>query len=120
MYIYGHSFTLTTDNKALEYIFNNLKTKTLARIERWCLRLAQYNYTVKHRPGCGNPATTAPHQLNIVEEYVNYIFTNVIPKAIWLDFSSSIKFVGVHFIIMFTYNVKICIIYYFKLMLNIL
>ena len=32
LYIYGRSFTLTTDNKALEYIFNNLKTKTPARI----------------------------------------------------------------------------------------
>ena len=56
LYIYGRSFTLTTDNKALECIFNNPKTKTPARIERWCLRLAQYDYTVKHRPGCGNPA----------------------------------------------------------------
>jgi len=90
LYIYGHSFTLTTDNKALEYIFNNPKTKTPARIERWCLRLAQYTYTIKHRPGCGNPAdylsrnpvTTELMNHNITEDYINYIFTNAIPIAI--------------------------------------
>ena len=90
LYIYGRSFTLTTDNKALEYIFKNPKTKTPARIERWCLRLAQYQYNVKHRPGSGNPAdylsrnpvATPTQQHNIAEAYINYIFTNAIPASI--------------------------------------
>lgn len=33
-YIYGHPFTLVTDHKALEIIWNNSKSKPPARIER--------------------------------------------------------------------------------------
>ncbi|CAF1351753.1 unnamed protein product [Didymodactylos carnosus] len=56
MYLYGRIFTLVTDNKALQYIFKNPKAKTSARIERMCLRLAQYDFIVKYHPGKCNPS----------------------------------------------------------------
>ena len=80
MYIYGQSFKLITDNKSLEYIFKNPKTKTPAIIERWCLRLSQYDFTPEHRPGKYNPAdylsrnpVDPTEYSNIAEEYVNYL-----------------------------------------------
>ena len=95
LYLYGRVFTLIVDNKALEYIFNNPKTKTPARIERWCLRLAQYDFSVQHRPGCGNPAdylsrNPVSQELethSIAEDYINYLFASTIPKSLTrLDF----------------------------------
>lgn len=44
-YLFGRSFELITDHKALEVIFSS-KSKPCARIERWVLRLQSYRYTV--------------------------------------------------------------------------
>ena len=44
LYIYGASFTLYTDHKALEVIFGNPTSKPPARIQRWLLRLQQYQF----------------------------------------------------------------------------
>lgn len=56
LYIYGHPFTLVTDHKALEIIWNNPRSKPPARIERWGLRLQPYNFRVEYRKGADNPA----------------------------------------------------------------
>jgi hypothetical protein len=56
LYLYGHSFELVSDHLPLETIFNNPKTKTPARIERWRLRLQQYNSEVKYKLGMMNAA----------------------------------------------------------------
>ncbi|TKS65153.1 Retrovirus-related Pol polyprotein from transposon 17.6 [Collichthys lucidus] len=56
LYIYGHPFILVTDHKALEIIWNNPRSKPLARIERWGLRLQPYNFKVEYRKGADNPA----------------------------------------------------------------
>ena len=55
MYLIGTKFTLFTDHKALEILFSP-KSKSTARIERWVLRLQQYDFTVKYRKGADNPA----------------------------------------------------------------
>jgi hypothetical protein len=52
----GKPFEIVTDNKAVELIYGNPKSQPKARIERWCLRLLPYNYTIFHRPGVDNPA----------------------------------------------------------------
>ncbi|CAF1483776.1 unnamed protein product [Didymodactylos carnosus] len=67
MSLYGRTVTLVTDNKALQYTFKNPKAKTPARIERMCLRLAQYHFTVKHHPGKGNPADYLNDEIVIPE-----------------------------------------------------
>ena len=90
LYVYGRYFRLIVDNKAIEYIFNNPKAKIPARIERWCLRLAQYNFFVEHRPGKGNPADYLSRNPvlgeqdahDMAEHYINYLMSEAIPTAI--------------------------------------
>jgi hypothetical protein len=48
-YIAGSHFTLVTDHAALVHI-NEAKTKN-AKLARWAMRLANYDFTVKHRAG---------------------------------------------------------------------
>ena len=79
--------------KALEIIFRNPRSKPPARIERWLLRLQQYDFTVTYRSGIGDPAdylsrhpeSNLPHKRSMAEEYVNYIATNAFPKAMTLE-----------------------------------
>ena len=50
-YLYGRHFTVRTDNRALRY----LQTRTQgARVLRWVMRLQEYTFDVKHRPGKRN------------------------------------------------------------------
>lgn len=98
MYLYGAPFTLVSDHKPLEWIFNNPKSKPPARIERWSLRLQPYNYTVCYKAGKDNPAdymsrhpAQVSHISNITtvngrraEEYVNFVAANAVPKAMTL------------------------------------
>ena len=56
LYLYGSEFILYTDNKALEFIFNNNKKKPPPRIERWALKVLQYRFNVIHKPGKENIA----------------------------------------------------------------
>ena len=62
LYLYGHVFTLITDNKPLELIYKNLQSRPSSRIERWCLRLQEYSFHVKYRPGPKNPSEIHKHQ----------------------------------------------------------
>lgn len=47
LYLYGAPFTLYTDCKPVQLIFDNAKSKPPARIERWNLRLHSLLYTQK-------------------------------------------------------------------------
>ena len=96
LYIYGNPFTLVTDHKALEVIWNNPKSKSPARIERWGLRLQPYNFRVEYRKGAENPADyMSPHPIRtptgestragkVAEEFVNFITHHATPKAMTL------------------------------------
>ena len=44
-YLYGGHFTLYTDCKPVELIFNNKRSQPPVYIERWNLRLQEYNFT---------------------------------------------------------------------------
>ena len=53
-YIYDRHFSLVTDHKPLESLFNEKKATQLmaaARIQRWALTLATYSYPIEYKPG---------------------------------------------------------------------
>ena len=56
VYLFGGHFTLLTDCKPIELILNNSKSKPPACIERWNLRLQEYNFTAVHTKGVDNPS----------------------------------------------------------------
>lgn len=47
IYLYGKRFTLVTDCKPLQYLFNRAQSKPSARIERWILRLQAFDFDVR-------------------------------------------------------------------------
>lgn len=56
IYLIGSKFRLVTDNRAVQLIFNNTACRPPARIERWALRLSQFDFNIIHRPGISNVA----------------------------------------------------------------
>ena len=76
----------------MEIIFNNPRSNPPARIERWLLRLSQFDYVVEHTPGKFNiadffsrhPVELAPLD-NIADKYVNMIMNYAIPNAVTVD-----------------------------------
>ena len=89
LYLYGVEFDLITDHKPLEYLYTP-RGKPHARIERWVLRLQQYQYKIKYMPGKTNPADVlsrlplpnqATRERAIAEDYINAILTYAIPCA---------------------------------------
>jgi len=94
LYLYGAHFTLCTDCKPVQLIFNNAKSKPPARIERWNLRLQGYDFTVVHTKGTLNPSdflSRHPSQCDsakpdtIADEYVKFIINHAVPKAMTLS-----------------------------------
>ena len=64
IYLYGSTFTsVITDHKPLELTFNNPKSKPPARIDGWLLRLQDYNFSVKYKPGSSNIADYICHAI---------------------------------------------------------
>ncbi|XP_038060081.1 uncharacterized protein K02A2.6-like [Patiria miniata] len=96
LYVYGGDFTIVTDHKPLVTLFNSPNNQAPARIERWILKLQEYNYTVEYQPGKLNPAdymsrhpqphTRAPsREQKIAEEHLNFIAENAVPKTVTLE-----------------------------------
>ena len=94
LYLFGSHFKLLTDCKPVELIFSNPKSKPPARIERWNLRLQAYDFEVIHTKGSDNPSDYLSRhtsligndkQDNIAEEYVNFITSFAVPKAMTLE-----------------------------------
>ncbi|CAB4013330.1 Transposon Tf2-9 poly [Paramuricea clavata] len=56
IYLYGGHFTLITDCKPVELILNNPQSRPPARIERWNLRLQDYDFNVRYTKGLDNPS----------------------------------------------------------------
>ena len=94
LYLYESEFTIVTDHKLLLGVFKSYKP-TSARMERWKLRLMPYNCHLVYRPGkddenpadfmSRHPSHQATVERNVADEYVNYVCTNAIPKAMTLQ-----------------------------------
>jgi hypothetical protein len=94
LYLYGGHFTLLTDCKPVQLILSNAKSKPPARIERWNLRLQEYEFTVVHTKGISNPSDflsrhptqdTSRRQESVASRYVNFLSTHAVPKAMLLN-----------------------------------
>ena len=94
--MYGKSVELYTDHKALVAVYDNPKSKSPPRIERWALRLQPYQFTVRYSKGEENPADymsmhpskqaqPVNRQKKVAEEYISYIATTSTSKALKLD-----------------------------------
>jgi len=89
VYLGGIEFKLITDHKPLEVIYGR-RSKPSARIERWVLRLQQYNFEVVYRTGRDNIADAlsrlTPQQntvsKNIAEDYIRFVAEQAAPRAI--------------------------------------
>ena len=91
MYLQGLKFTLITDHKPLQYIFNRVNSQPTPRLERWVLRLQAFNYDVVYRPGRTNIAdplsrlSADPNynfkKKNVADSYVRMVMNEALPKA---------------------------------------
>ena len=93
IYLFGGHFTLVTDCKPLQFIFENRKSKASARIERWNMLLQEYDFSVGHIKGEKNPSdylsrhpsqNVTEDEVQVAEEYVKFISINAVPKAMSL------------------------------------
>ena len=96
LYVFGGEVTVVTDHKPLLGIFNNPRSRTSARLERWALRLIPYQMNLTYQKGKLNPAdymsrnpdnssTTTSRATKIAEEYVNFITDEARPLAISME-----------------------------------
>ena len=56
-FVYGRSFTIISDHKPLQSLFNETKgilSLASARIQRWALTLSAYDYQIKFKAGTEN------------------------------------------------------------------
>ena len=96
LYLIGTKFDIHSDNKALEIIYSP-KSKPPARVERWAMRLQQYDFVLHHRNGEGNPADILSRQplpqtsskCGVADQYVNFMETKSVPKSMSVDQISS-------------------------------
>jgi len=81
VYLSGIHFKLVTDHRPLEVIFGP-RSKPSARIERWVLRLQQFDYEVVYTPGSYNIADSLSRlsvgsdsqpKRNVAEEYIRFV-----------------------------------------------
>ena len=91
IYLMGVKFTLVTDHKPLQFIYNRSNSKPPPRIERWVLRLQAFNYDVVYKPGPLNIADPLSRlsirrdddsgKPNVAENYVHMVAEQAVPNA---------------------------------------
>ena len=80
VYLYGIRFKVLTDHKPLEVIYSKVH-KPSSRIERWVLRLQNYDFIVEYLPGPENIADTLSRlipveldtSINVADHYIRFI-----------------------------------------------
>jgi hypothetical protein len=91
LYLVGKEFNLLVDNKAVQLIYGNPKSKPSARLERWGLRLIPFTFKImSYEPGASNIAdyisrnTTTEIKVkeDYVEEYVDSLVDTNLPATI--------------------------------------
>ena len=94
LHLCGGHFTLVTDCKPVELILKKPLCKPPARIERWNLRLQEYDFTIIHTKGVDNPSDflsqhpcpdLSKHQEQATSQYVNFMSTHAVPKAMTIE-----------------------------------
>lgn len=94
LYLIGHKFKLITDNRAIQIIFSNSKSKPPLRLERWALRMMDFDFEIIHKPGEYNIAdymSRNPHEtvetgnLNDAERYINFVANHATPISMNRD-----------------------------------
>ena len=89
MYLQGSDFTVISDHKPLEVIYNS-KRHTPPRIQRWVIKLQCYDFKVKYEPGPTNAADVLSRSPlpstqdidSIADEYINFVVDHKLPKAV--------------------------------------
>ena len=81
-YLVGCKFTIISDHKLLQYLFNEKKAipqMTSARVQRWALTLSSYDYNISYKSGkqhCNAdmlsrlPTAAAPTDVLVPDEMV--------------------------------------------------
>lgn len=68
-YLYGRTFLILTDHRPVTWLFNCKDPSS--RLIRWRLKLEEYNYTIKYKPGRVNSNVDAlsrnPVSMNIIK-----------------------------------------------------
>lgn len=87
LYLFGAPFILITDHKPLQLIYNNFLSRPPTRIERWLLRLTQYNlqvfsYQVASTYYLSRHPQSKTSKRNVAEQYVNFVAVNATLAAI--------------------------------------
>ena len=70
-YLFGRRFTLITDHKPLTSIFSPTKGTPLmaaARLQRWSIVLASYDYDIEYRSSANNASADATSRLPLAQE----------------------------------------------------
>jgi len=69
VYLIGYKFDLITDNKGIELIYSNPKSKPPPRIQRMRLRLSPFDFNIIHKPGTQNISDyLSRHPLHTIDD----------------------------------------------------
>ena len=96
LYLAGSSFCVVTDHKLLLALFNNTSSKPPTCIERWIMKLQEYDFKGIYTPGKQNPAdfilhhplpstAAASREEKLADDYVNLVTYNAVPKTLQLE-----------------------------------
>jgi len=95
VYLIGYKFDLITDNKGIELIFKNPKSKPPPRIQRMRLRLSPFDFNIIHKPGTQNISDyLSRHPLHSIDDvqharlydtYAIQVARSLVPNCLRLD-----------------------------------
>ena len=96
LYLYANKFKVLTDHLPLVSIFNNPHSMPSVRIERWLMKVMEYDFVVEYMKGSTNPADyssrhpvqpvkSANRNEKITEAHVNFVTSHALPKTITID-----------------------------------
>jgi hypothetical protein len=84
-----------TDNRAAQLIYSNPESQPPARIQRWALKMDDFDFDIVHRPGRDNIADyMSRHPVTndesrdfeeMTERYINFVSENARPTAIKMN-----------------------------------
>ncbi len=79
-YLYGSKFVIETDHHSLQWL---MRATSPARLVRWALRLAEYDFTIKYKRGDMNENADALSRLPVADE--NLALTSIVTPPNWFS-----------------------------------